>query len=178
MSEIYLKNEGPENATQMVDDFDQHDPFGIGRALQHGLRMFMHASRRSGRTTDMLNMIREDDVVVTAMRQEAQRLKGLVNRRGFNNVDVICVEPLGLGRVYERLVSGRPRRVLFDHLFFETYYSYMMDQAFEDISHFKDTLDKRYESAQKDGTIKPEEDWHYAIDAIGGDMSITGGPND
>ena len=140
-----------------MDEFDQHDPFGIGRALQHGLRMFMHTTRRSGRTTDMLNMVREDDVVVTSMRQEAHRLQNLVNRRGFKNVDVVCVEPRGLGAVYERLAARRPRRVIFDHLFFETYYSYMVDQAFEDLSRFKDTLDKRYESYKKERTEETRE---------------------
>lgn len=155
-----------------------YDPYGIGKALEHGMRMFMHGKRGTGRTDYMLDTVQEGDVIVTCLYTEAQRLEYEVRKRGFKDVRVMLVIRPTLAEAYERICGIGPRRVVFDHLFLESYYSQSIDSAIYYLSKMKEDLDKRYESHQKRVAAPIHWDGHDAILAMGGDPDQNGGPND
>lgn len=125
------------------------DPFGIGTAIAHGLRMLLHGQRGSGRTTALLAMVKEDDIVVTALRPQAIHMERLLRDAGFKDVRVIVVDPRSLSDIEERL-KGTRRRVLFCHSVFEAYYSYCHDRAMSDMESYREWLDQQHESDQRE----------------------------
>ena len=152
----------------MVDHPKLYDPFGIGTALQHGMRMLLHGQRHSGRTTALLDSLKEHDVVITTMGIEGQRLEREIRARGFKDVTVRLMPTTNLREAYDRL-SGQTaqRRIVFDHMFFEGYYSAAIDNAVYELSRFKEHLDAQHESYNK--TPKARWDPRDAVIAIGGD---------
>ena len=149
------------------------DPFGIGEAIQHGLRMLLHGQRHSGRTEAMLDLVREHDTILVALTPVKHDLLRRIRDRGFRNVDVVVVDPRTPHDIVDCVRDTR-HRVLLDHSIYEAFYSYGMDHARMEMERVRKCFDQRYE-AGKYRDIRTEVD-KRAVEAMGGDMQIVGGP--
>lgn len=149
------------------------DPFGIGEAFAHGARMLMHGQRRSGRTKYLISTVKEGDVVVCASRASAQHVRGSLRDAGYKNVDVVTVDPRHTAAIYASLaMPAKSRRMVFEHGFYETYYSYAIENAMNELSAMKDALDARCESAHGKSVEdeNPNRVWDDAVEALNGKL--------
>lgn len=109
--------------------------YGIGSGMTTALETFVQASRRTGRTTQMLdtvcNMPKGAPVaILTAVHQEGRRLMYMLHERGRKDIRVFCILH---GDPYElsRLRASFEGHIVFDHLFEEAYWRHEIRLANE-----------------------------------------------
>lgn len=97
-------------------------------------RVYCQSARRSGRTTSLLESVKDGDRLVFMDRQEADRIRRLLRERELN---VECIV-IGIDKPDE--LFNRPPsegRTLFDHSWVEQYYLQMIDRCQHDIDGFE-----------------------------------------
>jgi hypothetical protein len=110
------------------------DHFGIGQAMQAMAHVYAQSARRTGRTTSLLESLKDGDRVVFVTAQEADRVRRLCNDRGLK-VDCIVLPVDRPDRLFER---GTPKgRTLFDHSWVERYYIQSMERCQKEIDHWQ-----------------------------------------
>lgn len=106
------------------------DHFGIGAAMTAMTRIYAQTARRTGRTTSLVESVKDGDRIVFAERMEAVRVKRLRLERGVE-VDCIVVDPKNASRLFERAPSEG--RTIFDHTLVERFYEATIERAAEEI---------------------------------------------
>lgn len=110
------------------------DHFGIGAAVRGSVLVYMSSARGSGRTTSLVESVKDGDRIVFASAREAQRVGRLCHDRGVS-VACIVVDPREPQRVFE---CGTPvGRLIFDHGWVEQYYLQAIERAQAEIDHFE-----------------------------------------
>lgn len=129
------------------------DHFGIGAAIQGMARMYFHSARRTGRTTSLVESVKEGDRIVFADSREAERVRRLCIERGVN-VECVVIEPKMPERVFER---GTPEgRTIFDHSWVEQRYLEVIERAQQEIDHLERQA-SGYGEAHRETKRKAEE---------------------
>ena len=111
------------------------DFYGIGAALHGAFEILMRASRATGRTTHMIESVKEGDRICFARAQEAERVRRLLQSRGIKGVECIVVNPrtphdlMGRGTAQGRLI--------FDHGWVEEFYSRALEQATAEVGQLQ-----------------------------------------
>lgn len=98
------------------------DFFGIGSALLTSLETYTHTARQTGRTTRLINSLKDGDRVLVGSDTEQRRLKDLVKRRGLNvEIRLARADRLPAGAVENgtRMSAGR---TYFEHTLVEQFY--------------------------------------------------------
>lgn len=133
-----------------------YDPWGVGEAVQHGMRMFSHGKRATGRSTMLLNSVKDRDTVVFAQRMEAQRMERLFMQVGKKVKTIVKDPSQGIGEALSYLNANYDRRgdLHFDHSWFEAIYLYEMRGVMHTMSHFYNAM------ADQRGKAKEDEDRH------------------
>lgn len=108
------------------------DHFGIGAAMKAMTLNYTYSARRTGRTTSLVESMKDGDRIVFAERREAERVERLCLERGVK-VECIVIDPRDPGRVMER--KQPEGRTIFDHSWVEHYYMHAIERA-------GDTLDR------------------------------------
>ena len=103
------------------------DFYGIGVALRATFSMYLHAARRTGRTTALLDAVQDGDTVVFLTQLEASRVRRLAQERGKNIVALVG-KPLEETELMHRR-PHRPGRVWFDHSFVEQHFALSLERA-------------------------------------------------
>ena len=108
------------------------DHFGIGHAMKAMVRVYIQGARQSGRTTSLLESLKDGDRIVCAMPAHAKDLKRRCRERGLHWVDVVVIEPK---RAQDELFHHptSPGRTVFDHAWVELYYQHVLERAAADI---------------------------------------------
>jgi hypothetical protein len=111
------------------------DQYGIGTAIQGMVRIYTETARRTGRTTHMLDNLKDGDrVVCLTSTPEAKRLERLARERGLK-VQFITLDPRQPEKLFE---SGTPEgRTIFDHSWVEEYFRRGIDRLAEDIDRLQ-----------------------------------------
>lgn len=111
------------------------DHYGIGTAIQGLVRIYTETARRTGRTTHMLESLKDGDrVVCLESSPEAKRLERLARERGLK-VQFISISPKQPGKLFE---SGTPLgRTIFDHSWVEQYFQLGIDRLVDDIDRLQ-----------------------------------------
>lgn len=113
------------------------DHFGIGPAMRGIAAVFFQSARRSGRTTSMLESLKDGDRVVFFEPKEAARVGRLCAQRGLK-VECVTVPATQPDRLFER---GTPTgRLIFDHTWVEVFYTAALEKAAAQIDHFQREL--------------------------------------
>jgi hypothetical protein len=102
------------------------DHFGIGNAMRGMVQMVIHAGRRTGRTTSLLDSLKNGDRIVFADRAEANRVERLCKERRLS-VECIVILPCAAYKIAEREKSIG--RTVFDHGWIEQFYDDAIDRA-------------------------------------------------
>lgn len=110
------------------------DHFGIGNAVQGMLHTYISTSRQTGRTTSLLESLKDGDRVCCASANEAEQLARLCRERDLN-VRCIVVHPGEPGQLFTRPPSEG--RTIFDHTWVEQYYLSTMKRCQADIDHLQ-----------------------------------------
>lgn len=111
------------------------DHFGIGNAVQASLTTLFQACRRTGRTTSLIESLRDGDRVIACNDQHARYLRGLLAQRNLK-VEVLVIQPKDHHMLWEHPTSEG--RTLFDHPWIEQFYQ----QAFEDAQKHVDHMQR------------------------------------
>jgi hypothetical protein len=129
------------------------DHFGIGAAIQGSVRCVLIAGRRSGRTTSLVESLKDGDRVIFLDPREASRVKKLCLERGVkieSLVTELC-EPDSL------LQCGTGQgRTLFDHAWVEQYYLKAIERAQAEIDFVQQAL-SGYGPAHRETRRRAEE---------------------
>jgi hypothetical protein len=110
------------------------DHYGIGAAMQGFARIYSQTARRSGRTTSLVESVKDGDRIGFADAKEAERVRRLCLDRGVK-VDCVVIPPRNPGRVFDR---GTPEgRTIFDHAWVEQYYQMAIERAGREIDELQ-----------------------------------------
>ena len=134
------------------------DHFGIGAAVDGAVQIYLQSARRTGRTTSLVESVKDGDRIIFADSREADRVKRLCLERGIE-VDCIVIDPRNPERLFEH---GTPQgRAVFDHSWVEQYYLEAVSRAKSDIDHFERQA-SGYGEAHRETRRKAEEmaRWH------------------
>ncbi len=110
------------------------DHFGIGQAMQGMAEVYFRGARQSGRTTSLIESLKDGDRVVCADAREADRLKRLCEERKIK-AKFIVLPPAEPSRIFERGTSEG--RTLFDHSWIEMYFMGVLKEAELHIDHLQ-----------------------------------------
>lgn len=110
------------------------DQFGIGAGIKGAVSVYLQASRRTGRTTSLVESVKDGDRVVFMDHQQAAHFERLVLDRG---VTVECVV-VPVDRPDEVFRRGTPKgRTIFDHSWVEAFYMASIGSAMRTIDHLE-----------------------------------------
>lgn len=115
------------------------DHFGIGAALQGLAHAYMDTARQTGRTTSLVDSVKDGDRIITHSHAEALRLTRLCAERGIK-VQCIHVDPQWPNRLLELGTLPGDGRTLFDHPWVELFYLRAIQKAHEDIDTFQQRM--------------------------------------
>lgn len=110
------------------------DFFGIGQALKGVMLTYFHASRQTGRTTTMIDSVKDGDRICFSNHQEANRVKNLCKQRGLQ-VQCVVVPVNNPGKVFASPSSQG--RTIFDHSWIEDFYMKRLDECQAEIKHLE-----------------------------------------
>lgn len=110
------------------------DSFGIGQAMKGMAHVYFQSARQTGRTTALVESLKDGDRVIFTNSKEADRVKDLCREFG-KTIDTMVVDPKDPRRVFER---GTPQgRTVFDHSWVEQFYLSAIDECQKDIDHLQ-----------------------------------------
>ncbi len=110
------------------------DMFGIGTALRAAANLYFTMARRSGRTTLLVENVKDGDRIVCVNQQHMREVERLVKERKVD-VECIVISPEDPKQLFERGTSQG--RTIFDHAWIERYYQVSLDRAAENIDRFE-----------------------------------------
>ncbi len=111
------------------------DHFGIGLAIKGMAIAYFHASRATGRTTSLVESVKDGDRIVFIDSNHARRVERLCLDRGVN-VECIVVDPKTPEHVFDMPTSVG--RTIFDHCWIEQRYLHVIERTQKEI----DTLER------------------------------------
>lgn len=115
---------------------------GLQAHVKASLRTFIAFSRRSGRTTAMIDAARDGDLIITANEPEARRLRRLLHDAG-KEVAVGISDP---GRNPMMLRGTNPTgATIFDHVWLGLYWETQIDLAASSLFQIKQAMSKQQE---------------------------------
>lgn len=129
------------------------DHFGIGAAIQGAAKIYMQSARCTGRTTSLVESVKEGDRICFADSKEAERVRRLCLERGVA-IECVVIDPKQPERIFER---GTPKgRTLFDHSWVQQYYLAAIERAGAEIDHFEQQA-SGYGEAHRETRRRAEE---------------------
>jgi hypothetical protein len=110
------------------------DHFGIGAAVRGAAVIYIQSARRTGRTTSLVESVKDGDRIAFLSQKEAERVRRLCLGRGVK-VECIVVDPKRPDGVFSR---GTPSgRTIFDHSWVEQFYLNAIEAAQQEIDNLQ-----------------------------------------
>lgn len=124
------------------------DIFGIGNAIKGVVEIYFRMSRRTGRTTQLMECLQNGDRVVCTNTREANLISILCDQKGLENIRTVVIDPKNPW-TYFTSNMGYPAsksRLFFDHVWIEEYHKHCVEIAQNDIQKWSerfssDTID-------------------------------------
>lgn len=110
------------------------DAFGIGNGVQGAVNIYCQSARRTGRTTALVESLKDGDRVVFTDRREADRVRQMCTELGVTIITMV-VDPNKPDAVFS--AGSSAGRTVFDHSWVEQYYMNAIARAQKDIDHFQ-----------------------------------------
>ena len=115
----------------------------------------MQSARRTGRTTSLVESVKDGDRICFACNTEARRVEQLLRERGVQ-VACIVVDPKSPQDIFGYGTSQG--RTIFDHDWVEQYYLAAIEHASVSIDHFQGNA-SGYGEAHRATRRRAEERW-------------------
>lgn len=113
------------------------DIFGIGAAMRCMVDVYCRSARKTGRTTSLLERLKDGDMVCCATQPDALSLEKKCLERGLK-VSFLVRAPRDSWRLPE---ARRPTgRFFFEHAWIEQFYIHALGQCEHEIDHWQDRL--------------------------------------
>lgn len=110
------------------------DAFGIGAALRGAANIYFHGARQTGRTTLLLESLKDGDRVVCPTQKEVDWLSRRAKEYGLK-VDFIVIDPRKPEDCFKHPTSKG--RTVFEHTWVEQFYQEALDKAARDIDNLQ-----------------------------------------
>ena len=110
------------------------DHYGIGTAMLGMVNTYSSAARQTGRTTSLLESLKDGDRIVCATGRESEFMQRRCVKLGLK-VTCITVDPKSPEGIFERPPSEG--RTLLDHMWVELYFRHAIERAINAIDHFE-----------------------------------------
>lgn len=112
------------------------DHYGIGNAMLAMDRIYANASRGTGRTTSLVESVKDGDRVVFTNEREARRVERLCKERGVT-IKLMVLDPKRIELIFSRPpIDGR---TILDHSMVEALYTSSIEQC----AQFIDTIERQ-----------------------------------
>ena len=108
------------------------DAFGIGSAMKSIVRTYIRSSRRTGRTSALVESLKDGDRVVFLTNGEGERVRSLCEERGVGIRCLVC-DPNDIDYVFQHGTSQG--RTVFDHSWLEEYYQNVIEKAVDRVDY-------------------------------------------
>lgn len=105
------------------------DVFGIGYAVKGVLEVFFRSSRRSGRTTAIVEMVDDKTVVIFRNGEEARHFQRMYADAYRKEVRIDVVPAREFNRIHELTRRHNGWKIVFDHTWLEDYYLHVLEDA-------------------------------------------------
>jgi len=114
------------------------DEYGYGAAIKTGLQFFETASRQSGRTTRLLERVKDGDRIIVSNPAMGQLIQGKLAQLGKRLVQVLVVPIDGTypPRVSPRMFGVHSGRTYFEHTWTLEFYKNLLKQTDSDWESF------------------------------------------
>lgn len=112
------------------------DFFGIGNAIKSMIQVYRQSARATGRTTSLVESVKDGDRVYFATMQEARLFDELCKERGVS-IESVVISVSEPGEVFQR--GTAEGRAIFDHNWLEQFYA----QEIEHISKQIENLERQ-----------------------------------
>ena len=113
------------------------DHFGIGQALRGATNVYFMSSRATGRTTSLVNSVKDGDRVYFKTPGEKDRVQRMMTERGVK-VDCRVLDVRDFHWAIER--GPCTGRTIFDHSWVEEFFLNRLDQAIEELGYLQERL--------------------------------------
>ena len=130
------------------------DHFGIGAAIRGAALTYLHSARQTGRTTSLIESVKDGDRILFASAPEADRVRRLCKERDVE-VECIVVSPEQWKQRFFGLGTSQGR-TLFDHTLVEKIYMQAIEAAQHEIDFFERQL-SGYGEAHRETRRRAEE---------------------
>lgn len=109
----------------------------LAGVLAAGLQIYLQTARRTGRTSRMLDRLKDGDQVVTLSSREADRLRRLAKERKLD-VRIVTVSEPHPGAVLATVrTAPRMGHTYFDHLWVEAFFERAIADAARDLDQLE-----------------------------------------
>jgi len=99
---------------------------GIGTALIGVLNVYFRSARGTGRTTQLIQSVKDGDRIVVPSQREKERYQRILKTRGLL-VDVVVLSPTAIYHVGE--LGTSQGRTIFDHQWVEMFHTASLDRS-------------------------------------------------
>lgn len=131
------------------------DQFGISTAMRCMAEMYFTVASRTGRTTQMLDSLKDGDRIVCLNQHEANRLDCLCRERRLR-VQVLVCSTHNFGELFQH---GTPQgRTVFDHSWVEELYRKSLENIEAHIDKLQTELSGYGEAHRQ--TARQASQWH------------------
>lgn len=121
------------------------DFFGIGSAVKGAAEIYFRSARRTGKTIQLLNGLKDGDRVYFATGEEARHFERLCKERN-REIECVVIPTKHPGKVFDRGTSQG--RAVFDHGWVEKFYREQLEAIGKDI-HDLETQSSGYGEAHE-----------------------------
>lgn len=110
------------------------DHFGIGAAIAGAVRIYLQSAKGTGRTTSLVESVKDGDRIVFIDSTQAKRAQRLCQERGAT-VDCVVIDPRQPDMIYQ--YPPAVGRTIFDHVWVEQFYLHAIERCQQDIDHLE-----------------------------------------
>lgn len=110
------------------------DFFGIGAAMQGMAEVYFRSARRTGRTTSLVQSVKDGDRIIFADSLQAEHVRRLCIERGVV-VECIVLDPRTPDRIFKR--GSSEGRTIFDHSWVEQKYRMEIERVQQEIDYIE-----------------------------------------
>lgn len=133
----------------MSADNQQH-----GAMLESAMMVFETASRRTGRTSRLIEYVQNGDQIVCLNVDDKRRLEQLLRQARKTGVRVIVHADMGRPPMYS--VGTAPEgRTFFEHRWLDEYWLNVIRSAKDDLYHFSRAMSKTWPEAPERTSFEP-----------------------
>jgi hypothetical protein len=146
------------------------DECGYAATLKSSLHYFAINSRQTGRTSRLIERVKDGDQIVAPSAEVARYIERRLREYGKNNIKVFSVSPSEMPLNF--VGTAHHGRTFFEHSWVERFFINAIDQAEKQLESYSIAMSKTWPEAPKPQFL-PDQPWRGSnpLDRKGGEKS-------